>query len=129
MSKCSRPPPIKDGWHDSPPSGARIAHNIRAEHFDLGVRHWSQTSGNDFIVSSYFLEISSVAQFIISLFALVVLTTATLEKFILEKRYEYQKQEVIRITGQNEEALTGLKQLSQDYQVLYQKYLQSKKKR
>ncbi|GEM_PF-2356368 len=31
------------------PFGARVARNIKAEHFDLGVHHQSQTDGNDFI--------------------------------------------------------------------------------
>lgn len=81
------------------------------------------------IAVSHFLEIPPKAQFIISLFALLVLTTATLEKFVLEKRYEYQKQEIINTTYQNEEVLNELKQLSNDYQCLYNKYNILKKQR
>lgn len=81
------------------------------------------------IAVSYFLEIPLHAQFVISLFALLVLTTATLEKFILEKRYEYQKQEVVKTASQNEEILKELKQFSDDYHILYKKYINLKKQR
>ncbi|MBS3123205.1 hypothetical protein J4437_01080 [Candidatus Woesearchaeota archaeon] len=81
------------------------------------------------ITTSYFFEIPSRAQFIISLFALLVLTTATFEKFILEKRNEYQQQETINITYQNEMALKEWKQLSEDYQELYKEYTYLKKQR
>jgi hypothetical protein len=80
------------------------------------------------VAVSYFLEIPPKAQFIISLFTLIVLTTATFEKFILEKRNEYQKVELIKTAVQNEEMLTQFKQLSEDYQKLYEKYQKSSKK-
>jgi len=77
----------------------------------------------------YFFRVSSEAQLLISIFALVVVTTATLEKFILEKKYEYQKKKVDIVTYENEEMLKQMKILSNEYKKLYQKYVTLKKKR
>ena len=59
----------------------------------------------------YFLKVSSQAQFLISIFALVVITTATLEKFILEKRYEYLKKRVGIISYKNQKQLLKMTEL------------------
>ena len=76
-----------------------------------------------------FLKVSATAQFFIGTYALLVLTTATIEKFILEKKYQYQKKEIDIISFKNEEMLTEMKDLSRDYERLYTKYQQLKKKR
>ncbi len=57
----------------------------------------------------YFLNVSSTTQFVVSIFALIVVTTATLEKFILEKKYEYQSKEVNRVSYDNENILEEMK--------------------
>ena len=67
------------------------------------------------ILVVYFLvDVSPKAQFIVSIFALVVLTTATLEKFILEKKYEYQKAQIDTISRRNQDELNEMKQTLQE---------------
>ncbi len=58
-----------------------------------------------------YLQVSADAQFFIGLFALVVLTTATLEKFILEKKYAYLAGQVSKVTYSNEKNLEEMKAL------------------
>ena len=58
-----------------------------------------------------YLQVSARAQFFIGLFALVVLTTATLEKFILEKKYTYLVSQVSKVTYNNEKNLEEMKAL------------------
>ncbi len=76
---------------------------------------------------SVYLEVSVKAIFI-SIFALIVLTTATLEKFILEKKFQYQKQEVDVVSYENQELLKDAKNIVNKYEILYRKYHSLKKK-
>lgn len=59
----------------------------------------------------YLMDVDARSQVLISLFALIVLTTAALEKFILEKKYQYQMREVIRVSYDNEQYLARTKEL------------------
>lgn len=77
---------------------------------------------------NFYFQVSSMAQFVIGIFALVVLTTATLEKFILEKKYQYQKKQVDIISYENEVMLKEFKEISKEYKLLYLKYDLLKKK-
>lgn len=63
------------------------------------------------VVFVYLMDVDALAQVLISLFALIVLTTAALEKFILEKKYQYQMREVIRVSYDNEQYLARTKEL------------------
>lgn len=80
-------------------------------------------------ISYAYLDVSPKATFFISMFALIVLTTATLEKFILEKKFQYQKQEIDIISYENQEILTDIKTIVKKYELLSKKYYLLKKKR
>ena len=58
-----------------------------------------------------YLEVDSKAQLLIGIFALIVLTTATIEKFILEKKYQYLVSEVSKVSYENEKNFTKMKEL------------------
>tara|TARA_Y100000310_G_C19958527_1_gene480143 strand:- start:48 stop:491 length:444 start_codon:yes stop_codon:yes gene_type:complete len=59
----------------------------------------------------YFFNVSSSFQVLISVFALIVVTTATLQKFILEKKYEYLSREVNKVVYDNQNYLKITKKL------------------
>src|SRR3989338_8670218 len=61
------------------------------------------------VVTYFFFDISAEAQLLIGIFALIVLTTATLEKFILEKKYKYLSKEVNTVTYGTERLFTAMK--------------------
>ncbi len=67
------------------------------------------------ILVFYVYDVSSEAEFLISIFALIVITTASLEKFILEKKYQYLMRETSRVSSQNELTLTEMKDLLDKY--------------
>ena len=58
-----------------------------------------------------YLKVDSKAQLLIGIFALIVLTTATIEKFILEKKYQYLVSEVSKVSYENEKNFTKMKEL------------------
>ncbi|HLC65903.1 MAG TPA: hypothetical protein VJI46_07315 [Candidatus Nanoarchaeia archaeon] len=60
------------------------------------------------VVSTYFNPPKSL-QTIIGIFALIVITTATLEKFIWEYKFQSSKRELYRISMENEDYLNELK--------------------
>ncbi len=80
-------------------------------------------------IISYLLKVDSKTQILIGVFALIILTTATIEKFILEKKFQYQKSEVDVTSYENQEMLKDLKEISQSYERLYDKYKKLKQKR
>lgn len=64
----------------------------------------------------YFFDVSSDVELLISIFALIVLTTAALEKFILEKKYHYLWRETITLSHENEKTLETSKKIYGQYQ-------------
>ena len=84
------------------------------------------------ILVSYF-EVGSKAQLLIGIFALIVLTTATIEKFILEKKNQYLASQVYKLSYDNEQNLQEMKKLYDDGNKLVEENLilksQLKKKR
>ena len=65
----------------------------------------------------YSLEISAEAQLLVGIFGLIVLTTATLEKFILEKKNHYLSKEVNTVTYETQKMIGIMKAVCKD---LYQ---------
>ena len=55
------------------------------------------------------MNVEAQAQLLIGIFALIVLTTATLEKFILEKKYQYLSKEATQLAEENELKLKDMK--------------------
>ena len=53
-------------------------------------------------ILAFILNVSPLAQILIGIFSLIVLTTATIEKFILEKKYHYLQKEAEKLALQNE---------------------------
>lgn len=70
------------------------------------------------ILVFYVYDVSSEAEFLISIFALIVITTASLEKFILEKKYQYLMRETSKVSYQNELALKEMKDLLDEHNIL-----------
>ena len=77
----------------------------------------------------YYFTVDSKTQLLIGIFAIIVLTTATLEKFILEKKYQYLASQVNQVSYENEQKLQQMKQLYDVHQRDLQKinWLQDKK--
>ena len=61
------------------------------------------------ILFTYSMNVEAQAQLLIGIFALIVLTTATLEKFILEKKYQYLSKEATQLAEENELKLKDMK--------------------
>ena len=61
-----------------------------------------------------YLEVDNKAQLLIGIFALIVLTTATVEKFILEKKNQYLASQVYKLSYDNEQNLQEMKRLYDD---------------
>ncbi len=55
------------------------------------------------------LDVDSRTQLFIGIFALIVLTTATVEKFILEKKNQYLASQVYKLSYDNEQNLQVMK--------------------
>ncbi len=66
------------------------------------------------LILYYFLDTSSAVQLLISVFALIVLTTATLEKFILEKKNQYLLRETHLLSFENQKVIEKQKQLLEE---------------
>lgn len=62
-------------------------------------------------ILAFILDVSPLAQILIGIFSLIVLTTATIEKFILEKKYDYLRKESKELTLQNEIFFKEIKDL------------------
>jgi len=63
------------------------------------------------VIVFYFFDVALLVQLLISIFALIVITTASLEKFILEKKYQYLVKEVNIVTYENQEMLLEMKRM------------------
>jgi len=63
------------------------------------------------ILFTYSINVEARAQLLIGIFALIVLTTATLEKFILEKKYQYLSKEAAKLAEENELKLKDMKNI------------------
>ncbi len=81
------------------------------------------------IVLSYLLNVDSKIQILIGIFALIILTTAAVEKFILEKKLQYLKSETSIVSYENQKIFESYKEISQAYEKLYNKYKKLKQKR
>lgn len=81
------------------------------------------------LITYYLFEISTEAQLLIGIFALIVLTTAAGEKFILEKKYQYLSKEFTKAMHDNERILLEMKKLYDNYEDLYTKYIKIKSKK
>lgn len=77
------------------------------------------------LVTYFVSDISTEGQLLIGIFALIVLSTAGLEKFILEKKYQYLSKEINKVTSENE---LMLMQLYADNEKLLRKYVEVKEK-
>ena len=71
-----------------------------------------------------FFNVSQMAQFIIGVFALIVITTATLEKFFLEKKYQYLQKEAHIMAYENEKLFLDFKKILDAHENLNKKYEQ-----
>lgn len=80
------------------------------------------------ILVFYVYDVSSEAEFLISIFALIVITTASLEKFILEKKYLYLMKETSKVSSQNELTLTEMKDLLDKYTLVKEENRNLKRK-
>lgn len=68
-----------------------------------------------------FFDVSSEVHLIVGIFALIVVTTATLQKFIWEQKYQYLNKEVSKISFQNELSLVEMKELLDEKRELRRK--------
>lgn len=73
------------------------------------------------IILVYTLAVSMKAQLLISLSALVVVTTATLQKFIWEYKYQNVSRKVYRITYKNKRYFSYFNKLLNDHGKLLKK--------
>ncbi len=63
------------------------------------------------LFAAFYLGVDSQAQLLIGIFALIVLTTAAIEKFILEKKNQYLASKVGRLSYDNEQNLQEMKKI------------------
>ncbi len=61
------------------------------------------------LLSVSYLEVDSQTQLLIGIFALIVLTTAAVEKFTLEKKNQYLASQVYKLSYDNEQNLQVMK--------------------
>ncbi len=61
------------------------------------------------LLSVSYLEVDSQTQLLIGIFALIVLTTAAVEKFTLEKKNQYLASQVYKLSYDNEQNLQEMK--------------------
>ena len=80
------------------------------------------------ILLSYLLNVDSKIQILIGVFALIILTTAAVEKFVLEKKLQYLQSETSKVTYENQKIFDEYKEISEAYEQLYNKYKKIKTK-
>lgn len=66
-----------------------------------------------------FYSASNKLQMVISIFALIVVTTATLQKFVWEYKYQNLKNEIIKIGIDNKMFLSDIKELIDENERLF----------
>ena len=71
------------------------------------------------ILLSYLLNVDSKIQILIGVFALIILTTAAVEKFVLEKKLQYLQSETSKVTYENQKIFDEYKEISEAYEQLY----------
>src|SRR3989344_8991990 len=77
------------------------------------------------LVTYYYFEVSANAQLLIGIFGLIVLSTAALEKFILEQKNQYLSKEINDIIHENE---IMLMKMHADKKKLFKAYVEVKEK-
>lgn len=73
------------------------------------------------VILVYIFDVPVKAQLLISLFALIVVTTATFQKFIWEYKYQKVSREAYTITSKNKRYLSYLNKIIDDYERLLEK--------
>lgn len=77
------------------------------------------------LITYFFSDISEEGQLLVGIFALIVLSTAGLEKFILEKKNQYLSKEINDIIHENE---IMLMKMQADKKKLFKAYVEVKEK-